>query len=91
MIQKKIPESEKWVTVCILNGDTYAEMVREALDNADIPSTLRRSDMSATFGAHSPSLVTDEVELLVPEEFLDRALEIIEVIVGATDGNDSNA
>ena len=91
MTQKNLPESEKWVTVCTLNGDTYAEMVQEALDNADIPSTLRRSDMSATFGAHSSSLVADEVELLVPEEFSDRAHEIIEVIVGETDGNDSSA
>ena len=89
MTDKSSPESEKWIVVATLSGDTMAEMVQEALDNADIPSTLRRSDMSATFGAHSQSLVNDEVELLVPEKYTDQAQEIVAVIVGDADGDES--
>ena len=90
MTQNQNPEPENWVTVYTLSGDTYAEMVKEALGNAEIPCTLQRSDISATFGTHSQSLLA-EVEILVPEEYSEKALEVIEGIVGEESGSGDNA
>lgn len=85
MTDQQTPESENWVSVYTLAGDTYAEMVKEALGNAEIPCTLQRSDLSATFGTHSQTLL-NEVEVFVPEEFAEAALECIEGIVGEVEG-----
>lgn len=80
--------SHNWVTVYTLSGDTYAEMVKEALANAGIPCNLQRSDISATFGTHSQSLLA-EVEIMVPENHAKRALTVIEGIIGEENGGDS--
>lgn len=85
MTENQTPTPENWVSVYILSGDTYAEMVKEALENAEIPCALQRSDLSATFGTHSQTLLA-EVEILVPEELAEQALELIEGIVGEVEG-----
>lgn len=88
MTKQDNPGSQKWVTVYTMSGDTYAEMVKEALSNAGIPCNLQRSDISATFGTHSQSLLA-EVEILVPEEDAEKALTVIEGIIGEENRNDS--
>jgi len=85
MTDMQTPESEDWVSVYTLTGDTYAEMVKEALENAEIPCTLQRSDLSTTFGTHSQTLL-NEVMVLVPADLAEAALGCIEGIVGEVEG-----
>ena len=79
------PENIKWVTVATVEGDIYAEMIKEALENTDIPCEIVRSMMSSGLGAHSVSLSNNPATLKVPEEYADKAREITEEILGDED------
>lgn len=76
------PENSKWIKIATVEGDIYAEMIKEALGNADIPCEIIRSMMSSGLGAHSVSLANNPATLKVPEEFAQKAQEIVEEILG---------
>ncbi len=79
------PENSRWVKIATVEGDIYAEMIREALGNAGIPCEIIRSMMSSGLGAHSVSLANNPATLKVPEEYAERAREITEEILGGED------
>jgi hypothetical protein len=76
------PENSKWIKIATVDGDIYAEMIREALENAEIPCEIVRSMMSSGLGAHSVSLANNPATLKVPEKHAQRAQEIVDAILG---------
>jgi len=75
------PQDTEWVEIQTFEGDITAEMVAEALENAGIPSEIKRSMLSSGLGAHSVSLTGNTAKLLVPEEYEEQAREIVNDIL----------
>ncbi len=69
-----------WVVLRIVAGDITAEMLRGALENADIPCEIKRSMLASGLGAHSLSLAGNQATLLVPGDQLEAALAVLEAI-----------
>ena len=69
-----------WVVLRKVEGDITAEMLREALSNADVPCEIKRSMLASGLGAHSVSLTGIQATLLVPEEKLADAQAVLEAI-----------
>ncbi len=69
-----------WVVLRKVEGDITAEMLREALSNADVPCEIKRSMLASGLGAHSVSLTGNQATLLVPEEKLADAQAVLEAI-----------
>ncbi len=69
-----------WIKLRTVEGDITAEMLCEALKNADIPCEIKRSMLASGLGAHSVSLAGNQATLLVPEENLEAANAVLEAI-----------
>ncbi len=69
-----------WVVLRKVAGDITAEMLCQALKNADIPCEIKRSMLASGLGAHSVSLPGNQATLLVPEENLSEAQAVLEAI-----------
>jgi hypothetical protein len=64
-----------YVTVYIANGQLDAEMVQRFLEAAGIPAMISQESIGRVFGMTSGPL--GEVNVLVPEEKTDEALELL--------------
>jgi hypothetical protein len=64
-----------YVTVYIANGQLDAEMVQGFLKAAGIPAMISQESVGRVFGMTSGPL--GEVNVLVPEEKTDEALELL--------------
>jgi len=73
-------QEKPWVRLRVVDGDITAEMLRGALENADIPCEIKRSVMASGLGAHSVSLAGNSATLMVPEDMLDAAEAVLEAI-----------
>ena len=71
---------QPWVTLRTVNGDITAEMLCEALRNADVPCEIKRSMLASGLGAHSVSLAENQATLLVPPDKLTEAEAVLEAI-----------
>lgn len=69
-----------WVKLRTVNGDITADMLCEALRNADVPCEIKRSMLASGLGAHSVSLPENQATLLVPPEKLEEAKAVLEAI-----------
>jgi len=69
-----------WVVLRKVEGDITAEMLCEALKNADVPCEIKRSMLASGLGAHSVSLTGNQATLLVPEDKLADAQTVLEAI-----------
>lgn len=69
-----------WVILRKVEGDITAEMLCEALRNADIPCEIKRSMLASGLGAHSVSLAGNQATLLVPPDKLEEAEAVLEAI-----------
>lgn len=69
-----------WIKLRTIEGDITAEMLCEALRNADIPCEIKRSMLASGLGAHSVSLAGNQATLLVPEDRLAEAEAVLEAI-----------
>jgi len=69
-----------WVALRTVEGDIIAEMLRGALENADIACEIKRSMLASGLGAHSLSLAGNQATLLVPADQLEAALAVLEAI-----------
>ncbi|NQV14198.1 DUF2007 domain-containing protein [bacterium] len=69
-----------WVPLRVVEGDITAEMLCEALNNADIPCEIKRSMLASGLGAHSVSLAGNQATLFVPEEKLSEATAVLDAI-----------
>jgi len=72
--------SGSWVKIRTVEGDITAEMLCQALENADIPCEIKRSALASGLGAHSISLAGNQATLLVPVEKLKEAQAVLEAI-----------
>ena len=70
--------SGSWVKIRTVEGDITAEMLCQALENADIPCEIKRSALASGLGAHSISLAGNQATLLVPVEKLKEAQAVLE-------------
>ncbi len=73
-------DDKVWVKLRTVEGDITAEMLCQALVNADIPCEIKRSMLASGLGAHSVSLAGNQATLMVPEEKLDAAKAVLEAI-----------
>jgi len=73
-------EEKAWVKLRTVEGDITAEMLSEALKNAEIPCEIKRSMLASGLGAHSVSLAGNQATLMVPEEQLEAAEAVLEAI-----------
>ena len=64
-----------YVTVYVANGQLDAEMVRGFLEASGIPAMISQESVGKVFGLASGPL--GEVNVLVPEEKTDEALELL--------------
>ena len=70
------PEIE-WVKLHPLPGTIYAEMVKDVLDQHEIPNLLIKDFLASAYGASgTTSGVTDSL-LLVPKQFHEEASRIL--------------
>lgn len=79
-----VPEKyieEDWVQLCQLNSPIYAEMVKEILDNENVPNYLSFDFITSAFIVRGSSLVGESGKLFVPVEFKEQAWEIIQPII----------
>ncbi len=77
----------EWVVLRQLPNPVYAEMVKEVLDNAEIPNYLSFDFMSSAFILRGVSLVGESGKLFVPKDFKAEAEELVEPLVDA-EGDD---
>jgi len=83
-MEKTEPNSaEEWVQAARVEGDIYADMAAEALQNAGIPCEVKKSMLSSGLGIHTVSLANNPATILVPRSLLEKAREIIEQILGS--------
>jgi len=71
---------DKWVSVSKIQGDLQAELLRGLLEAQEIPVLLSREGAGRAFGLTVG--VLGEVEVLVPEAFLQEAKTIIDMYKG---------
>jgi len=69
-----------WVVLRKVEGDITADMLCEALRNANIPCEVKRSMLASGLGAHSVSLTGNQATLLVPPDQLAAAQAVLEAI-----------
>ena len=67
-----------WVELHRFPGPVYAEMMREVLENADIPCILRKDFLSGAYGAQGTETGGLETAAFVPSEKLAPAKELLE-------------
>jgi len=67
----------KWVSVSKIQGDLQAELLRGLLEAQEIPVLLSREGAGRAFGITVGPL--GEVEVLVPEPFVQEAKSIIDM------------
>ncbi len=73
-------DKEAWIKLRTVNGDITAEMLCEALRNANVPCEIKRSVLASGLGAHSVSLPENQATLLVPPEKIEEAKAVLEAI-----------
>ena len=69
-----------WVVLRKVEGDITADMLCEALRNANVPCEIKRSMLASGLGAHSVSLAGNQATLLVPPDKLAEAEAVLEAI-----------
>ncbi|MCF7804112.1 MAG: DUF2007 domain-containing protein [Candidatus Marinimicrobia bacterium] len=77
----------EWVELYQVNGTMYAEMIKEVLDNAEIPNYLSFDFMSSAYLLRGANLVGTSGKLFVPKDFKDEALDVIEPMINEEGGD----
>ncbi len=72
----------KWVALDPLDGKVYADMVSEALGNANIPNYIKSDWAESAFNIEAVRMAGMTVKLFVPEEYKDKAEQILHDITG---------
>ncbi len=79
----EIPLKEiTWVALEALDGKVYADMVSEALDNANIPNYIKSDWAESAFNIEAVRMAGMTVKLFVPEKFKEDAQQILHDILG---------
>lgn len=71
-----------WVALDPLEGKVYADMVSEALNNAGIPNYIKSDWAESAFNIEAVRMAGMTVKLFVPEEYKDKAEQILHDIAG---------
>ena len=74
--EEKISD-EAWLPLRNLPGNMYAEMVKEVLDKAGIPSMIKSDVISSAYGAKSVSAPGVSAQIFVPEKHHKKCQQII--------------
>jgi hypothetical protein len=72
---------EKWVPLQNLPGLVYAEMVKEVLDQRNIPCYIQSDIWTGAYGVKSASVVGAKCVLFVPKEMKQIAENILHQMV----------
>ena len=71
------PEEVKWVKLYELSSQLYAEMAKEALDNADIMSYFKADFFTSAYGVKGGTVPGSRATLYVPEPDMERARALL--------------
>ena len=74
-----IPKSS-WFALQPFEGKIYADMAAEILENEKIPYYLKMDWSSSAFSICAATIPNQIVKILVPEDFLEKASEIVSYI-----------
>jgi hypothetical protein len=72
------PRDWKWVKVRVLPSRLYAEQMKDILEQEGIPSMLKGEDVGVFGPGAGYGTSVLGVTLWVPQEFKERALELVE-------------
>lgn len=71
-------EEIKWVPLDTLSGDIYAEMVKESLENAQIPCFIKTDFMISAYGVKGSGIPGTKSKIFVPDDYYDQAMDILD-------------
>lgn len=74
-----VPESS-WFALQPFEGKIYADMAAEILDKEGIPYYLKMDWSSSAYSICAATIPNQIVQILVPEDFLERASKIVSSI-----------
>ena len=83
LIENNEPEDDaplveiKWLKLQTKSGVVYTEMLKEVLENNDIPCILKPADLSPYVGKGT-NVLGDNTYLLVPENRYEESLKIMQ-------------
>jgi len=78
VLEKPQPlEEVEWVSLDNIRGDIYAEMVKEVLDNNDIPCYIKTAFMISAFGIKGAGIPGTKCTIFVPSDYYEEAAEIL--------------
>ena len=75
-VEKHLPD-ENWLPLRNLPGNIYAEMVKEVLDKAGIPSMIKSDAISTAYGAKTASVAGSAAQIFVPEKYHKQCQQIL--------------
>ncbi len=70
-------EEERWVVVCSVSGMTNAHIIVGRLETEEIPTKLKYEAAGTIYAITIDGL--GEVKIMVPEEYFERAREVLAV------------
>ena len=68
---------ENWMALRNLPGNMYAEMVKEVLDKAGIPSIIKSDVLSSAYGVKSVNAPGSAAQIFVPEKYHKKCQQIL--------------
>jgi len=79
----------EWVALRDLSSPIYAEMIKEVLDQNNIPNYLSFDFLSSTFILRGASLVGESGKLYVPKDYEEQATEILDSMMDEIDDDET--
>jgi len=71
-----------WIKLKPISGKIFADMISEILNKNKIPHYLKADFLTSALGIQSGNIIGSKVFVFVPENFQDKANEIIEEMMG---------
>ena len=71
-----IIQEVEWLSLDNIRGNIYAEMVKEVLDNNNIPCKIKKPFMVSAFGIKGAGIPGTKCTIFVPSDYYEEAAEI---------------
>ena len=71
-----------WISLPILNGSTYSEMIIEIFNENNIPHYVKNNWSASALNIKSSDLINDTIKIFVPKSYEAQGIKIINTIIG---------
>ena len=71
-----------WISLPILNGSTYSEMIIEIFNKKNIPHYVKNNWSASALNIKSSDLINDTIKIFVPKSYEAQGVKIINTIIG---------